>query len=130
MVDFYNHEELHLSLDGMTPVETSTILSQPNLLNDKNSLLFNCLTVVGKLFHICAKAFWQIWKSFSTSVKNIKGYDILTNMLKHFLIYGYWNIIILRDRLLFPNWLVSRKPRWRRLGYSGSQCNRHVPIHQ
>ena len=78
MVDFYNNEELHLSLDGMTPVETSTILSQPNSLNDKISLLFNCLTTVVKLFHICQKALAHIWKSFSTSVKNIKGYEDLT----------------------------------------------------
>ena len=41
-------------------------------------LSFNCLTAVEKLFHIRQKALAHIWKSFSTSVKNIKGYEDLT----------------------------------------------------
>ena len=42
---------------------------------DKIPLSIHCLTTVEKLFHICQKALAHIWKSFSTSVKNMKSYD-------------------------------------------------------
>lgn len=39
---------------------------------DKIPLSIHCLATVEKLFHICQKALARIWKSFSSSVKNIK----------------------------------------------------------
>ena len=44
----------------------------------KFPLGINFLTTVIKLFHICAKAFRQLWKSFLTAVKNMKSNEGLT----------------------------------------------------